>query len=113
MKTDKQYIYPETPEELSAFYGWECENFTRGKWENKGKLNFWACTSFQHPKVGMSSDFRFKLPRLSDLVVGDVVQGDKMLELTELDSFELQWLKDNPRPVSLLVSRGVWVEVLP
>lgn len=108
MKTDNNYIYPETPEELAMFYGWECERHNGG-----GSPWFEDYLCFESLEIVKEEhiSYRIPLPTIHDLKVGDVVQGDKMLELTELDEFEIQWLKDNPKPISLLIGRNTWVPI--
>jgi hypothetical protein len=117
MKTDENYIYPESAEELAMFYGWECETYTRGIWEYGGLLNFWKCTSFQHPKAGMSSDYRTPLPTTQDLKVGDVVRYANVPNSVELWQARAQQFKDGCDitgvfgPISLLIGRNTWVPV--
>jgi len=118
MKTDENYIYPESAEELAMFYGWECETYTRGIWEYGGLLNFWKCTSFQHPKAGMSSDYRIPLPKINDLKVGDVVKTTNNIghfaRIEEVRSVEsVKAISNNMlvSSISLLIGRNTWVPV--
>ena len=99
MKTDKDYYYPETPKELSAFYGMECEVELDGM------------------SLDNSPSF-YRIPKftLDDLKVGDVVRvlGDKE-ELIEIKhDTMLHWLVNHiapMKPIELLISRNLWVEV--
>ena len=108
MKTDNDYIYPETAEELAMFYGCESENKIGEEWVNPRKLNFWMATSFNHPKAGMSSEYRFKLPTISDLKVGDVVRED---ELTTLYYILDENATEDFEGWQLLIGRNTWVPV--
>jgi len=117
VKTDNDYIYPETAEELAMFYGCESENKIGEEWVNPRKLNFWMATSFNHPKAGMSSEYRFKLPTISDLKVGDVVRYANVPNSVELWQARAQQFKDGCDitgvfgPISLLIGRNTWVPV--
>jgi hypothetical protein len=121
MKTDNDYIYPETAEELAMFYGWESENKIGEEWVNPRKLNFWMATSFNHPKAGMSSEYRFKLPTISDLKVGDVVSWidvesevnmfDLMVNKEILDELIFGIDQEMAHSVQLLIGRNTWVPI--
>ena len=129
MKTDNNYIYPTSPEELSAFYGWDnVEELT----ENDDDELDWFKTD--EPMVEsfhvseMETDYphkyRIPLPTLSDLRVGDVVRykdSNGNYQIEELYSHYYKALvlgnmipKGNNgylNPIELLVSRNTWVKV--
>jgi len=131
MKTKDGYIFPETPEELSVFYGWEAERLEIpssiwpngvGQEEYYSKKLFKLCLRDLVDGVeGWLSDYdspyRIPLPRLSDLVVGDVVRNPKSSVIIELNRRNKREVLSDKEyldiGLELLVSRGVWVEVLP
>jgi hypothetical protein len=112
MKTDNNYIYPETPEELSAFYGWECEEENGDYW-NKWGIEEAICYELQDSSVNLVSKYRIPLPTLSDLKVGDVVRYmvEHELHVTDLQDGDIKEILEYFPSVELLVSRGVWVKV--
>lgn len=73
MKTDENYIYPETPEELAMFYGWECEVHRQGQdiWVTYEELIGTKALSTVGP---FPCKYRLPLPTLSDLKHDDVVK---------------------------------------
>ena len=118
MKTDNDYIYPETAEELAMFYGWEFEVESKYgdvvEWEKEidpaimfediGDLDF------------IGGGIRFKLPTISDLKVGDVVmvKGGKDETIYINHETKLNWIVKavaQMRPVSLLIGRNTWIPV--
>ena len=115
MKTDDNYYYPETPEELSAFYGMECEI-------NDGFLP-WSKWQIIYTDLDVDfSHIKFRIPKftLDDLKVGDVVKGLAVsynpifmeLEYNEdLEGFKEDLRNDYIRLPKLLISRNLWVEV--
>ena len=119
MKTDDNYIYPETAEELAMFYGWECEEQLKGEGD-------WVVSGISGFEIDYVDDhglklllYRLPLPTISDLKVGDVVKWP--LELNDgywyveiEDEEDLKSFKDvdaKSRPISLLIGRNTWVPV--
>ena len=114
MKTDENYIYPETPEELAMFYGWECQNLNGlNVWHDFGKV---SNETLKRQLDGTWPRFRIKLPTLSDLKVGDVVRvkGGKDETIYINHETKLNWIVKavaQMRPVSLLIGRNTWIPV--
>ena len=104
MKTDNDYIYPETAEELAMFYGCESERNDFGIWRED--------TSIESGKI-MYVDveqlsFRIPLPTINDLKVGDVVRED---ELTTLYYILDENATEDFEGWQLLIGRNTWVPV--
>ena len=114
MKTDNDYIYPETAEELAMFYGWEAMI--------KLVTGYWRSLKIDHidldwgEQVIESGDYRLPLPTISDLKVGDVVmvKGGKDETIYINHETKLNWIVKavaQMRPVSLLIGRNTWIPV--
>lgn len=118
MKTDDNYYYPESAEELSAFYGIECET----------RHIRWQLTKINHVDLEVielqGDEYRIPKFTLDDLKVGDVVRykdSNGNYQIEELYSYYYKSLvldnmipKDNSgylNPIELLISRNLWVEV--
>jgi len=108
MKTDKDYYYPETPEELSAFYGY--------RYEVMGIEKTWIDEYNHLTDVQIGNPPRFyRIPKftLDDLKVGDVVRYEgsviELFDETQLEYFKRHYI--DGYSVELLISRNLWVEV--
>ena len=107
MKTDNDYIYPETAEELAMFYGWECEVHRQGQdiWVTYEELIGVKALSTVGP---FPCKYRLPLPTISDLKVGDVVRED---ELTTLYYILDEDATEDLEGWQLLIGRNTWVPV--
>ena len=119
MKTDDNYIYPETAEELAMFYGWEAMI--------KLVTGYWRSLKIDHidldwgEQVIESGDYRLPLPTISDLKVGDVVKWidvdsevnmfDLMVNKETLDELIFGIDEEMAHSVQLLIGRNTWVPV--
>jgi RNA polymerase-interacting CarD/CdnL/TRCF family regulator len=107
MKTDNDYIYPETAEELAMFYGWECElNYVEKhrKWKEGGQIVHYDILNLESGTY----DVRLPLPTISDLKVGDVVRED---ELTALYYILDEDATEDLEGWQLLIGRNTWVPI--
>ena len=118
MKTDDNYIYPETAEELAMFYGWLAETQMRDEKWVKGHI---MIGDLKEIKINFTP-YRLPLPTISDLKVGDVVRsalydlkcgGINVIETKK----ELELVKENINRkvftyhLKLLIGRNTWVPV--
>ena len=113
MKTDNDYIYPETAEELAMFYGWLAETQMRDEKWVKGHI---MIGDLKEIKINFTP-YRLPLPTISDLKVGDVVRYAGAPNSVELWQAREQQFKDGCDitgvfgPISLLIGRNTWVPV--
>ena len=107
MKTDNDYIYPETAEELAMFYGWLAETQMRDEKWVKGHI---MIGDLKEIKINFTP-YRLPLPTISDLKVGDVVRI-KNAEIIDLyDVHFLECIKELGADLKLLIGRNTWVKV--
>jgi hypothetical protein len=115
MKTDNDYIYPETAEELAMFYGWECElNYVEKhrKWKEGGQIVHYDILNLESGTY----DVRLPLPTISDLKVGDIIRTPTGGYRKIYNECELSCLKHdigytNLETWGLVIGRNTWVEV--
>ena len=132
MKTDENYIYPESAEELAMFYGWESERLEVpssidpnqvGLEAYYSKKIFVLCLSDLVDGIeGWLSDYdspyRIPLPTINELKVGDVVKRTHNIghfaRIEEVRSLEsVKAISNNMlvSSISLLIGRNTWVPV--
>jgi len=131
MKTDENYIYPESAEELAMFYGWESERLEVPSSIDPNQVGMepyyskiilpLTLSDFKDGVEGWLSDYdspyRIPLPTINDLKVGDVVRYAGAPNSVELWQAREQQFKDGCDitgvfgPISLLIGRNTWVPV--
>jgi len=108
MKTDDNYIYPETAEELAMFYGWLAETQMRDEKWVKGHI---MIGDLKEIKINFTP-YRLPLPTISDLKFGDVVRPQGKTAYYDLSySDNVKEIIDNDAPWELLIGRNTWVPV--
>ena len=112
MKTDDNYIYPETAEELAMFYGWLAETQMRDEKWVKGHI---MIGDLKEIKINFTP-YRLPLPTISDLKVGDIIRTLTGGYRKICNEFELSCLKHdigytNLETWQLLIGRNTWVPV--
>ena len=112
MRTDENYIYPTTPEELACFYGWEGET----------RHIRWQLTKINHVDLEViklqGDEYRIPLPTLNELKVGDVVRFynrighyQRVKEIRNLESTKQMLSGHAVFLVELHLGRNLWVKV--
>ncbi len=112
MKTDENYIYPESAEELAMFYGCIAETQMR---DEKWVKSHIAIGDLNEIKINFTP-YRIPLPTINDLKVGDVVsiKGGKGEIVYINHETKLDWIIRGVAPmkaISLLIGRNTWVPV--
>ena len=114
MKTDENYIYPESAEELAMFYGCNCQNLNGlNVWHDYGVV---SDETMKRQLDGIWPRFRIPLPTINDLKVGDVVRTSTGGYRKIYNEMELYCLKHDigytPNEMwGLVIGRNTWVPV--
>ena len=116
MKTDENYIYPESAEELAMFYGCNCQNLNGlNVWHDYGVV---SDETMKRQLDGIWPRFRIPLPTINDLKVGDLVKitsnighYNKTEEVRSLESVKAIFNNILVSSFELLIGRNTWVPV--